>query len=48
MASTPIAVDRIENLERDKFEEVCHILDRYARRPSGLIPILQAIQHEYQ
>jgi NADH-quinone oxidoreductase subunit E len=27
---------------------VCSILDRYARRPSGLIPILQAIQHEYQ
>ena len=24
------------------------ILNRYARRPSGLIPILQAIQHEYQ
>jgi NADH-quinone oxidoreductase subunit E len=45
MASTPIAVDRIEN--RDKFEEVCQILNRHARRPSGLIPILQAIQHEY-
>jgi NADH-quinone oxidoreductase subunit E len=48
MASTPIAVDRVENLERDKFEMVCQILNRYARRPSGLIPILQAIQHEYQ
>ncbi|MGA3009463.1 MAG: NAD(P)H-dependent oxidoreductase subunit E [Terracidiphilus sp.] len=48
MASMPIAVDRKENLERDKFEMVCQILNRYARRPSGLIPILQAIQHEYQ
>jgi NADH-quinone oxidoreductase subunit E len=53
MASMPIAVDRAENfkaenLERDKFEMVCQILNRYARRPSGLIPILQAIQHEYQ
>jgi NADH-quinone oxidoreductase subunit E len=42
MASTPIAVDRA-----GKFEKVCAILDRHARRPSGLIPILQAIQHEY-
>jgi len=48
MASMPIAVDRIENLERDKFEEVCQILNLHARRPSRLIPILQAIQHEYQ
>ena len=48
MASMPIAVDRVENFERDKFEMVCQILNRYARRPSGLIPILQAIQHEYQ
>jgi NADH-quinone oxidoreductase subunit E len=43
MASTPIAVDRAE-----KFEKVGGILDRYAHRPAGLIPILQAIQHEYQ
>lgn len=43
MASTPIAFDRAE-----KFEKVCGILDRYGHRPSGLIPILQAIQHEYQ
>ena len=48
MASMPIAVDRGEKLEKDKFEKVCQILNRYARRPSGLIPILQAIQHEYQ
>lgn len=48
MASTLVAVDRVENLEKDKFEQVCQILDRHARRPSGLIPILQAIQHEYQ
>lgn len=31
----------------EKFEKVCAILDRFARRPSGLIPILQAIQREY-
>jgi NADH-quinone oxidoreductase subunit E len=43
MASTPIAVDRAE-----KFEKVCGILDRFQHRPSGLIPILQAVQHEYQ
>jgi len=43
MASMPIVVDRAE-----RFEKVVSILDRHARRPSGLIPILQAIQHEYQ
>src|ERR1035441_2763007 len=43
MASMSIAVDRAE-----KFEKVCKILDRHARRPARLIPILQAIQHEYQ
>jgi len=43
MASMPIVVDRAE-----KFEKVVSILNRHARRPSGLIPILQAIQHEYQ
>jgi NADH-quinone oxidoreductase subunit E len=43
MASTPMAVDRAE-----KFGKVCEILNRFSRRPSGLIPILQAIQHEYQ
>jgi NADH-quinone oxidoreductase subunit E len=40
MATAPVAVDR--------FEKVCGILGRYGYRPSGLIPILQAIQHEYQ
>ena len=43
MASTPLAVDGAK-----KFEKVCGILKRYAYRPAGLIPILQAIQHEYQ
>jgi NADH-quinone oxidoreductase subunit E len=43
MASFPVTVDRAE-----KFEKVCSILNRFGRRPSGLIPILQAIQHEYQ
>ena len=42
MATTPIAVDRAE-----KFEKVVGIIAHFARRPSGLIPILQAIQHEY-
>ena len=42
MASMPMAVDNAE-----KFEKVVDILNRHARRPSGLIPILQAIQHEY-
>jgi NADH-quinone oxidoreductase subunit E len=43
MASMPVAVDGAE-----KFEKVVSILNRHSRRPSGLIPILQAIQHEYQ
>jgi NADH-quinone oxidoreductase subunit E len=43
MASMPVAVDNA-----GKFEKVVSILDRHSRRPSGLIPILQAIQHEYQ
>jgi len=43
MASMPVAVD-----PAGKFEKVVGILDRHSRRPSGLIPILQAIQHEYQ
>lgn len=43
MAPTPIAADPAA-----KFEKVCGILNRHARRPAGLIPILQAIQHEYQ
>src|SRR4051794_13064548 len=42
MAAAPVAVDRAR-----KFEKVCNILERYSYRPSGLIPILQAIQHEY-
>lgn len=43
MASTSVAADRAE-----KFEKVVNILNHYSRRPSGLIPILQAVQHEYQ
>ena len=43
MASTPVAVDGAK-----KFEKVSSILERYAYRPAGLIPILQAVQHEYQ
>jgi len=42
MASTPAAVRSVQ-----KFEKLCGILDQHARRPSRLIPILQAIQHEY-
>jgi NADH-quinone oxidoreductase subunit E len=48
MATMPMAVDRAEDFQTAKFEKVVSILDRHARRPSGLIPILQAIQHEYQ
>lgn len=43
MATAQITVDRA-----GKFRTVCGILDRHGYRPSGLIPILQAIQHEYQ
>lgn len=43
MATAQVAVDRAK-----KFHTVCNILDRYGYKPSGLIPILQAIQHEYQ
>lgn len=42
MASTPTAVPGPK-----RFEKLCGILDLHARRPSRLIPILQAIQHEY-
>jgi NADH-quinone oxidoreductase subunit E len=31
-----------------KFDKVCGILDRYERKPSHLIPILQAVQAEYR
>ncbi len=31
-----------------KFETVCDILERYARHPARLIPILQAVQEEYR
>jgi NADH-quinone oxidoreductase subunit E len=43
MAALPVVVD-----DAERFENVCRILSRFGRRPSGLIPILQAIQHEYQ
>ena len=42
MATMPVVANRAE-----KFEKVCAILDRHARRASSLIPILQAVQHEY-
>jgi NADH-quinone oxidoreductase subunit E len=43
MACMPTAVDGA-----GKFDKVCAILDRYAHRPAALIPILQAVQHDYQ
>jgi NADH-quinone oxidoreductase subunit E len=43
MASMPTAVD-----SAGKFDKVCAILDRYAHRPAALIPILQAVQHDYK
>ena len=43
MAAAPVALDRAE-----KFQKVCKILEQNGYRPAGLIPILQAVQHEYQ
>ena len=43
MATAHGAVDRA-----GKFRNVCGILERHGYRPSGLIPILQAVQLEYQ
>jgi len=43
MATAHVALDRA-----GKFRKVCGILDRHGYRPSGLIPILQAVQQEYQ
>jgi NADH-quinone oxidoreductase subunit E len=43
MATAHIAVDRA-----GKFRNVCGILERHGYRPSGLIPILQAVQLEYK
>jgi NADH-quinone oxidoreductase subunit E len=31
-----------------KFEKICEIIDRFDRDPQRLIPILQAVQHEYR
>jgi NADH-quinone oxidoreductase subunit E len=31
-----------------KFVKVCNILDRHERKPSRLVPILQAVQEEYR
>ncbi len=31
-----------------KFVKVCSILDRHGRKPSRLVPILQAVQEEYR
>ena len=31
-----------------KFVKVCNILDRHGRKPSRLVPILQAVQEEYR
>ena len=42
MAAGSIALDNA-----GKFDKVCSILKRFAYRPSGLIPILHAIQQEY-
>ena len=38
----------LEQTEGRKFEAVCRVLDRYEHKPSRLIPILQAVQEEYQ
>ncbi len=38
----------LENTSAARFEKVCHILERHARHPARLIPILQAVQEEYR
>ena len=43
MASTQVVGDNAQ-----RFEKVCQILEHHGHRPSGLIPILQAVQREYQ
>lgn len=48
MATAPAIVHHTEPNPAGRFEKVCSILERHGYRPSGLIPILQAIQHEYQ
>ncbi len=34
--------------EATKFAKLCEILDRFARDPAKLVPILQAVQEEYR
>jgi NADH-quinone oxidoreductase subunit E len=43
MSASPAAASGAQ-----KFEKVCQILDRHARRPARLIPILQSVQDEYR
>lgn len=45
--STTLAKPRFATTGR-KFVKVCSILDQHGRRPSRLIPILQAVQDEYR
>jgi len=33
---------------RRQFARICHLLDQHGRKPSRLIPILQAVQEEYR
>lgn len=44
---TPLLTTRPSPARR-KFAKVCTILDQHERRPSRLIPILQAVQDEYR
>jgi NADH-quinone oxidoreductase subunit E len=41
------AGEHMSNAFGAKFDKVCEILDRYEKRPTNLIPILQEIQEEY-
>ena len=43
-----VAVDDTPQTVGRKFEKVCEIIERHGRNPARLIPILQAVQHEYR
>ena len=43
-----LATTELPPTAAQKFETVCDILERHARHPARLIPILQAVQEEYR
>lgn len=46
MQAQPVLATRF--CEPERFRRLLEILDRYERRPHLLVPILQAVQHEYR